>query len=138
MRLYYIYIDSNKAPTLPVEALLLPLRMPLFCSFEIIALVGCGISGAPFCGSGRPPGRGSVSCVLLDALQQLGLALHFSLDLPQCFKDIVQNEFFHDGGASLYFHYDIINPQPEQRLLRRRLYPVFPDKNPYYAEQDCK
>ena len=75
---------------------------------------------------------------LLDALQQLGLALHFSLDLPQCFKDIVQNEFFHDGGASLYFHYDIINPQPEQRLLRRRLYPVFPDKNPYYAEQDCK
>ena len=29
--------------TLPVEALLLPLRMPLFCSFEIIALVGCGI-----------------------------------------------------------------------------------------------
>ena len=94
--------------------------------------------GAPFCGSGRPPGRGSVSCVLLDALQQLGLALHFSLDLPQCFKDIVQNEFFHDGGASLYFHYDIINPQLEQRLLRRRLYPVFPDKNPYYAEQDCK
>lgn len=43
MRLYYIYTDSNKAPTLPVEALLLPLRMPLFCSFEIIALVGCGI-----------------------------------------------------------------------------------------------
>ena len=34
-------------------------------------------------------------------------------------------EFFHDGGASLYFHYDIINPQPEQRLLRRRLYPGF-------------
>ena len=28
---------------MPVEALLLPLRMPLFCSFEIIALVGCGI-----------------------------------------------------------------------------------------------
>lgn len=48
MRLYYIYIDSNKAPTLPVEALLLPLRMPLFCSFEIIALVGCGIPGSPF------------------------------------------------------------------------------------------
>lgn len=29
---------------MPVEALLLPLRMPLFCSFEIIALVGCGIT----------------------------------------------------------------------------------------------
>ena len=29
---------------MPVEALLLPLRMPLFCSFEIIALVGCGIA----------------------------------------------------------------------------------------------
>lgn len=39
---YTIYVDSNKAPTLPFEALLLPLRMPLFCSFEIIALVGCG------------------------------------------------------------------------------------------------
>lgn len=48
MRLYYIYTDSNKAPTLPVEALLLPLRMPLFCSFEIIALVGCGILPHPF------------------------------------------------------------------------------------------
>lgn len=48
MRLYYIYTDSNKAPTLPVEALLLPLRMPLFCSFEIIALVGCGIAANPF------------------------------------------------------------------------------------------
>ena len=93
--------------------------------------------GAPFCGSGRPPGRGSVSCVLLDALQQFGLALHLSLDLPQCFKDIVQNEFFHHGGASLYFHYDIII-SPEQRLLRRHLYPAFPDKNPYYAEQYCK
>ena len=81
----------------------------------------------------RPPAGAGVSL-----LQQLGRARHFSLDLPQCFKDIVQNEFFHDGGASLYFHYDIINPQPEQRLLRRRLYPVFPDKNPYYAEQDCK
>ena len=33
---------------MPVEALLLPLRMPLFCSFEIIALVGCGISAAAF------------------------------------------------------------------------------------------
>lgn len=33
---------------MPVEALLLPLRMPLFCSFEIIALVGCGITGIPF------------------------------------------------------------------------------------------
>lgn len=32
---------------MPVEALLLPLRMPLFCSFEIIALVGCGILGHP-------------------------------------------------------------------------------------------
>lgn len=31
---------------MPVEALLLPLRMPLFCSFEIIALVGCGILAA--------------------------------------------------------------------------------------------
>ena len=31
---------------MPVEALLLPLRMPLFCSFEIIALVGCGIARA--------------------------------------------------------------------------------------------
>lgn len=31
---------------MPVEALLLPLRMPLFCSFEIIALVGCGIMDA--------------------------------------------------------------------------------------------
>lgn len=31
---------------MPVEALLLPLRMPLFCSFEIIALVGCGIVDA--------------------------------------------------------------------------------------------
>lgn len=33
---------------MPVEALLLPLRMPLFCSFEIIALVGCGISRSFF------------------------------------------------------------------------------------------
>lgn len=33
---------------MPVEALLLPLRMPLFCSFEIIALVGCGIIGCAF------------------------------------------------------------------------------------------
>ena len=33
---------------MPVEALLLPLRMPLFCSFEIIALVGCGIGAACF------------------------------------------------------------------------------------------
>ena len=33
---------------MPVEALLLPLRMPLFCSFEIIALVGCGIAVLPF------------------------------------------------------------------------------------------
>lgn len=33
---------------MPVEALLLPLRMPLFCSFEIIALVGCGIATASF------------------------------------------------------------------------------------------
>ena len=33
---------------MPVEALLLPLRMPLFCSFEIIALVGCGIMAIPF------------------------------------------------------------------------------------------
>lgn len=33
---------------MPVEALLLPLRMPLFCSFEIIALVGCGIIFGPF------------------------------------------------------------------------------------------
>lgn len=32
---------------MPVEALLLPLRMPLFCSFEIIALVGCGIRRDP-------------------------------------------------------------------------------------------
>ena len=45
---YTIYTDSNKAPTLPVEALLLPLRMPLFCSFEIIALVGCGITRFAF------------------------------------------------------------------------------------------
>lgn len=35
---------------MPVEALLLPLRMPLFCSFEIIALVGCGIRVIPLCG----------------------------------------------------------------------------------------
>lgn len=33
---------------MPVEALLLPLRMPLFCSFEIIALVGCGIFTARY------------------------------------------------------------------------------------------
>ena len=33
---------------MPVEALLLPLRMPLFCSFEIIALVGCGIDDCAF------------------------------------------------------------------------------------------
>ena len=51
---------------------------------------------------------------LLDALQQLGLALHFSLDLPQCFKDIVQNEFFHDGSSSSFFFYDTINRQPVQ------------------------
>ena len=31
---------------------------------------GSLFSGAPFCSFGRPPGRGSVSCVLLDALQQ--------------------------------------------------------------------
>lgn len=56
MRLYYIYTDSNKAPTLPVEALLLPLRMPLFCSFEIIALVGCGILQSPFFNKINPLG----------------------------------------------------------------------------------
>ena len=33
---------------MPVEALLLPLRMPLFCSFEIIALVGCAIVQTPY------------------------------------------------------------------------------------------
>ena len=33
---------------MPVEALLLPLRMPLFCSFEIIALVGCVIVQTPY------------------------------------------------------------------------------------------
>lgn len=43
-----LYMDSNKAPTLPVEALLLPLRMPLFCFFDIIALVGCGIMNTLF------------------------------------------------------------------------------------------
>ena len=99
---------------------------------------GSLFSGAPFCSFGRPPGRGSVSCVLLDALQQLGLALHLPLNGLKGRPNVVQNDFFHHGGASLYFHYDIINPQPEQRLLRRRLYPAFPDKNPYYAEQDCK
>lgn len=40
---------------MPVEALLLPLRMPLFCSFEIIALVGCGIEASvSFFASGGP------------------------------------------------------------------------------------
>ena len=40
---------------MPVEALLLPLRMPLFCSFEIIALVGCGIKGSLFFNAGKAP-----------------------------------------------------------------------------------
>ena len=66
MRLYYIYTDSNKAPTLPVEALLLPLRMPLFCSFEIIALVGCGIRPVPFIFGGDKRDR---TADLLNAIQ---------------------------------------------------------------------
>lgn len=41
---------------MPVEALLLPLRMPLFCSFEIIALVGCGILQSPFFNKINPLG----------------------------------------------------------------------------------
>lgn len=45
VHIYIVYCGQayGRRATLPVEALLLPLRMPLFCSFEIIALVGCGI-----------------------------------------------------------------------------------------------
>ena len=40
---------------------------------------------------------------LLDALQQLGLALHLPLNGLKGRPNVVQNDFFHHGGASLYF-----------------------------------
>ena len=36
------YEEEGRIPSMP-------LRMPLFCSFEIIALVGCGISETLIC-----------------------------------------------------------------------------------------
>jgi len=64
---------------LPVEALLLPLRMPLFCSFEIIALVGCGIAVTPFF---VPMGACCLSYAAL-ALQGFGSSLFVNSALAE-------------------------------------------------------
>ena len=85
---------------MPVEALLLPLRMPLFCSFEIIALVGCGI------------GRGLLRLILPEG-QVFGDVLHL-LRHGDLLNIVIANDLQSDGIAAvgavlLIFLHDLLH-----------------------------